>query len=398
MQHTMPSTHENDKGIMLICLILVIFLCWLFFDIFVYMTCWILYWIWQLVDIFPRFHPWIAERINMLAYASKEAKNIDFFQWVTLMNLTSGVLLIFFVPVGVLSGSLLFRHPALGFRSKRAINPDSLPGITSKFSPTVIPVLKYGNKGLMNNTDQENAWALRPEEFAKQHNLIQRKTLDTEATTKAFENQLGDEMKPLSEWLPYERALFVIFGLQYFLDERKTAASLLDNLNRSCLVSGLRFWKRSTVSDPLFSLSDKGYKRLLQLEAVSDWMSSHRYVRSALTALYANDLRLSPSRFRWLKGIDRTLWYALHTAGTAKVFVEGAGVVAQARAERAAVKLGLKVRGNMVYSAVRGLAYDLENIGLIYPETVTEPVIKQKMKSSIFRAIYSPEIQECNEE
>ncbi|WP_455906587.1 secretion/conjugation apparatus DotM-related subunit, partial [Pseudomonas savastanoi] len=67
---------------------------------------------------------------------------------------------------------------------------------------------------------------------------------------------------------------------------------------------------------------------------------SHRSMRTALVALYGRDLRLAPVRFRWLKGVNRTLWYALHSADTAKVFVEGAGVQAQARAEVHASKLG----------------------------------------------------------
>lgn len=390
-QQMMPNTHENEQAVLFICFITVVLLCWVFFDVFVYGSCWILYWLWRTADIFPRFHLWIAERINLLAHASGRADSISFTEWLALMNRTSGILLIFFFPTALISGVALVQHPALAFRSKRVINADTLPHISCKFSPSVIPIMKHGRQGLMNDTNSENAWALRPEEFAEHHQLISRKTLNTDLARKVFESQLGCEIKQLSEWLPYERALFVIFGLQFFLNDRKSATKLLDDLNRSCLVSGLRMYRKNKISDPLFSLADKGFKRLYQLGAVTEWMNKHLFVRTALTGLFAHDLRLSPSRFRWLKGIDRTLWYALHTAGTAKVFIEGAGIVAHTRAENMADKYGLKIRKNMVSQAICGLQTDLENIGLIHPVCEPKATVRKKEFTSVFNEIYSPD-------
>nr|WP_236745197.1 hypothetical protein [Klebsiella variicola] len=47
-----------------------------------------------------------------------------------------------------------------------------------------------------------------------------------------------------------------------------------------------------------------------------------RSSRSLLYALFDDDLQLPSANFRWLKGVDRTLWYALSSAGRGKFFIE----------------------------------------------------------------------------
>jgi intracellular multiplication protein IcmP len=66
----------------------------------------------------------------------------------------------------------------------------------------------------------------------------------------------------------------------------------------------------------------------------------HAYVsgalRAALQAARERDGVLSSAEFTWLKGVDRSLWYALNGLGRATAWPECAGAVAHWAMERAA--------------------------------------------------------------
>ncbi len=381
---------------MLLALGAAILLCWLFFDIFVYWTSWTLYWLWKMVD-FPFIHVWAGGKINLLAEVANNAKDVTFSEWLEVMNHTSGVLLLFLTPLVIVSGIGLAQHPVLPFRSKRLVNIHTLPGLLSHFAPSVIPVLAAsGSDGLMNDTSTGNAWALKPEEFAERYTLVQRKALDREAARAVFEEQVGDVHDGLLGLAPYERALLAVFGLQVFLNDRKAATRLLDDLNRSCMVKGLLRPKTYSLT-PLYGLADAGFERVAKAPGVSEWLQSHRSMRTALVGLYGRDLRLAPARFRWLKGVNRTLWYALHSADTAKVFVEGAGVQAQARAEVHAHKLGLPRPGLMVTQAIDGLQAELESIGLVFARHVVTARRREASDLPVMAAVYAVQPSSVNE-
>lgn len=328
--------------------------------------------------------------MNLLANLANHAPQAKFSEWLDVMNQTSGVLMIFLIPLLMFSGFGLARHPMLPWKSKRLVNVDTLPKIVSAFAPSVIPVLAAtGRDGLMNDTSPENAWALKPEEFAEQHNLITRQVLDREAARQVFEAQIGRSHTGLEGWEPHERALLAVFGAQVFLNDRKAATRLLDDLNRSCMVRGLR--RKRKAYTPIYSLANKLFARIEGAPGVAEWLQTHRSVRTALVGLYGRDLRLPPARFRWLKGVDRTLWYGLHTADTAKVYVEGSGVVAQARAETRAVELGLPRPGLLVTKAIDGLQAELESIGLVFAREIAAAVQRQVAAEPMLSAIYSTE-------
>ncbi|WP_244964706.1 conjugal transfer protein [Pantoea stewartii] len=373
----------------LIALGLTALLCWLFFSDFVRWSCWLLYWLWRMAD-FPHIHRYAAERINLLAATGNGAEGVSLSDWQNVLNATAGILFVPMVPLIAVTGWALARHPALGFRSRRAIDIHSLPRVMATFAPSVIPVLAgHRGDGLMNDTTPENAWALKPEEFAAQHGLIKRRVLDREAATALFDAQAGRVMTPPAQWQPFERALLAVFGLQVFSDDRKAATRLLDDLNRSCLIRR-PFRAPEFRSQPDWQVSEKHVARVLASPGVSEWLKTHRTVRSALAGLYGRDLRLPPARFRWLKGCDRTLWYGLHTADTAKVFVEGAGIVAQARAEQLAARLGLPCPPLMTGEAVDGLQLELESLGLVYPRDARPGRAKKPREMPFPDALYLP--------
>lgn len=391
MQNRPPqSSLESEQAQLLLTLCAFLFLCWMFFDSFVYATSWVLYWLWVMVD-FPRIHDWAGGKINLLSDLANHAKEVTFQEWLDVMNQTSGIFLLFLVPIVLISGVGLSRHPKLPFRSKRVVNVRTLPGLVSAFAPSVIPVLAAsGPDGLMNDTSPENAWGLKPEEFAEHYKLIDRQVLDRNAAREAFEPQVGKPHEGLDNWAPHERALLSVFGAQVFLNDRKVATDLLDELNRSCMIKGLLRRRRKSVT-PIYSLTNKVFAQLATHPEVTQLLSTHGYVRTVLAGLYGRDLRLPPARFRWLKGVDRTLWYALQGADTQKVFVEGSGVLAQARAECKAQSLNLPRPGLLVSQAIEGLQVELESIGLVYPREIAAVKRREFASQSALSAIYAVE-------
>lgn len=380
---------NNEQAAMAITLLIMAFLCWIFFSDFVRWSCWSLYWLWRLAD-FPAIHRYAAERINLLAATGNGAESVGLSQWRDVMNLTAGILFVPLIPLLTVAGWLLASHPGLGFRSRRAINIHSLPRFMLTFAPSVIPVMASDQKdGLMNDTTPENAWSLAPEEFAEQHGLIRRRVLDREAARAVFDAQAGPGITTPADWQPHERALLAAFGLQVFTGDRKAATKLLDDLNRSCMTKRL-FKAPIFRRTPDWRIAESQLARVLASPGVSEWLKAHSTVRSALAGLYGRDLRLPPARFRWLKGCDRTLWYGLHTADTAKVFVEGSGIIAQARAEIKAAKMGLPRPALMTDEAITGLQLELEQLGLVYPRDQRQLPAKVRREATFPDSLYMP--------
>ncbi|SFF38315.1 intracellular multiplication protein IcmP [Kosakonia radicincitans] len=381
---------SNESAMVLVTCCLTLLLCWLFFADFVRWSCWFLYWLWRFAD-FSQIHRYAAERINLLAATGNGSESVGFSEWQDVMNHTAGILFVPMAPLVVVTSWALARHPALGFRSRRAIDIHSLPRVMATFAPSVIPVLSgYRGDGMMNDTSPENAWALKPEEFAEQYGLIKRRVLDRDAAKALFDAQTGPAMTPPDQWQPYERALLAVFGLQVFVDDRKAATTLLDDLNRSCMIRRL-FRAPEFRSVPDWRVAEAQLVRVLASPGVSEWLKTHGTVRSALVGLYGRDLHLAPARFRWLKGCDRTLWYGLHTADTDKVYVEGSGIVAQARAEQMAARLGLPRPPLMTDEAVEGLQLELESMGLVYPREARPKRAKPSREIPFPDALYLPD-------
>lgn len=379
MSQVKPAgSFENEQAMVLMSLAGFAFLGWLWFNKVVLIACTALYWIWRLAD-FQRIHVYAATRINLLADTANNADNVTGRQLLDVLNHTTGILFIFLIPMIVAGVIGLIGHPSLPFRSKRVVNIHSLPRIMARFSPATAPVLADSLTPdlLMNDDRPEHRWGLHPEEFAHMHGLIDTRVLDRDKAGAAFIAQLGAPLQGHAALKDYEKALLTVFGLQLFLNDRKTARQLLDQLNRSCL--GKRRKGKSALQRPAFSLTDKHFAQVWNAPQMRDIIATHRYVRTALAGMLAHDIHLPTSQFRWLKGIDRTLWYALHSADTQSVFIEGAGVLAQMRFERKVHAEGLDLRIDYVDMAIDGLQQDLEGIGLVHENRRQEkaPVKKE---------------------
>ncbi|CAI9394825.1 MULTISPECIES: secretion/conjugation apparatus DotM-related subunit [Enterobacteriaceae] len=368
-------------GVLAVLGLMMLLVAWLFLPEFVYWSCFLLHTLWGMVDFGP-FHTWAAPRYNLLATTGNNAEHVTLDQWISVMEQTTGILMIFLIPLSAASLWGWIRHPARNWYTRRPLDIHSLPFAMENISPAIAPVLQEGDpkRLLLVKRRPQRRPAIRPEEFADEHKLISNMQLDVARCREVFMAQLG---KPLSSWkslAPHEKALFAIFGLQFFLDDRPAAKALMDTLNRSCRIKSRRDSGRFSV--PVYALAKPAFIRVINSEGAKRWLKEHRYVRSGLVWLYAHDLRLTPPNWLWLKGVDRTLFYGLHRANTTKGFIEGAGIVAVARTENEAIRLGLPCPKPCVEEAIDGFRADMVALGLIWDEPQPDRDRKRRIRNN----------------
>lgn len=332
----------------------------------------LLYWIWSMAD-FPRFHDDASWRINLLATTHNNAETVSWTEFFAVMDLTAGILLVVLIPLAIIGIIAVRRHQVS--RTRRNISIHSLPRIMSGFSSAIIPALTYGDKKsqLLNVDPEEHRSAQSPDEFAIEHKLVVNNRLRRDLAEALFTAQLGttvgESENAFELFNDHERAMFAIFGLQHFLDKRKEAEQLLDALNRSTLKSDRRY--RNKIGYPNLDIAIPAFRKVIASPAAQTWIKQYRYVRTAIAALHDNDLHLPIRRYRWLKGLDRTLWYALASTGRPWPFIEGAGVISQSHWETLAARYRVKLRKPIMSLALDGLETDLKNIGAVVDDAPT---------------------------
>lgn len=151
------------------------------------------------------------------------------------------------------------------------------------------------------------------------------------------------------------------------MDKRKDAEALLDALNRSTLKADRRY--RNKIGYPNLTLANGAFKKVIATEQARSFIRQYGYIRTAISALHDNDLHLPIRRFRWLKGLDRPLWYTLASTGRPWPFVEAAGVVSQAHWETLAARYRVRLSHPIMSLALDGLEADLRYIGAVVDDT-----------------------------
>lgn len=89
-------------------------------------------------------------------------------------------------------------------------------------------------------------------------------------------------------------------------------------------------WKPKDV-DLRAMVANADYKSVLRHAMADDRVSKHAYTYTGLMSLLEaarEGATLAPSTFRWLKGRNRTLWFALNCVGKKVAFTESAGTFA----------------------------------------------------------------------
>lgn len=307
------------------------------------------------------------------AYLASNPAAVSFDQLLAVMNKT-GYLYVWIPIAFTVRGLMLaIRHKAN--LTRRKVTVQTLPWIMSKHSPAIIPSLYYGDRDtlLLNVDPLEHRSALNPEEWVEQHGLLINGALDRARCREVFVADLGKPVATLKELNAQERALFAVFGMRLLSEGKdiKHAQDLLDELNRSCHThtwNGMKGY-------PDLSLADKAFAKYAEHPDAASWLARHPYPRTLLHAMHRAALssgKLPSSHFRWLKGMDRPLWYALNTTGRKGPFLESAAVFSQTLWEDFAFDSGYRLVEPCVDDAIEGVEIYLIKIGLMAPRKEKE--------------------------
>lgn len=255
-----------------------------------------------------------------------------------------------------------WRHPAN--RTRRAITAHTLPHIMARHAPAVIPVLHYGD--LLNEDPEEHKRALNPEEWVQQRKLVVNGQLRRDLCRTELIKDLGTRLTSLDQLSPTERAMFAIFGARLLSNRADIlqAQALLDALNRSC---GKMHWQ-GRRGYPDLTICDAAFAKYAKHPDALAWLERHPYARTLLHAMHKESLkygRLASAHFRWLKGMDRPLWYALNTTGRKTPFAESSAVFTQTLWETYAAEHGYRLTEPWVDDAIDGFETYLAKIGVV---------------------------------
>jgi intracellular multiplication protein IcmP len=329
-----------------------------------------LLWTWQLLGLVDL--PWMPRAIAI--WRSDAAKlaavpgSVTLGELVSAMNTAGYVFVAFPILLALRTVRIATRHRAN--LTRRRIDASTLPWIMAKHAPAVIPALYYGAQDtqLLNVDPEEHRSAANPEEWVARNGLLVNGALDRASCRDLLVKDLGEPISSLSELKAPERALFAVFGARLFADGADGAAAqqLLDELNRSChthTYNGMRGY-------PDLSVSEGAFQKHSSHPAAAAWLAKHRYPRTLLHAMHKQASQsgaLASSHFRWLKGVDRGLWYALNTTGRKVPFMESAAVFTQTLWEDFAHDCGYQLTEPCVDDAIVGLESYLIKIGLMQP-------------------------------
>jgi intracellular multiplication protein IcmP len=247
---------------------------------------------------------------------------------------------------------IINRNPAGKY--KRVFDMKKLAQAESSQWPWMLPVL---DKDLINMPIDKGPYAMgmTEVEFARHYRLLEsvdRLTINKLHAQKLFATQLGRLWEGPRRLRTHERALYAAFIAQ-ICGKRSECLSALEILTRSSSAGQLD----TTFTDELLAK----YKDDKRVRLV---VRRHAYVGTVMMAVLAKARRLgkiSPSFMIWLRTVDRSLFYIIHSLDRRTPFPEGAGVYAHYQAELIA---GHAIEYPFVGEAVEGLVHELEKVRL----------------------------------
>ena len=195
---------------------------------------------------------------------------------------------------------------------------------------------------------------------AKDISLTPEEGFDDEAAEKAFASQLGPEWDGVENASDYVKALCIIFYVSAKRD--KNARKIKEEF---ALV-----WSNKD-KDKAMSLTKKLAEQHLQkdpyiIEKIEAVCKYHAYTNTAMYAALTWGRKLggvlASAEFRWIKSLDRDLWYGLNNCGRRAFHTEGAGIVSHYHAEHI---LKQKLGEPHIEQAVAGLEHYIEDQGII---------------------------------
>lgn len=184
--------------------------------------------------------------------------------------------------------------------------------------------------------DSQNP-SLKPMDWLQKYNLPLTKgrdgngELDETATTAAFANQLGDTYVGLTKMSIYAQALAVAFNLSRLRDKR--VLGVKEQLTEIWTLEDRPNAEKKTTELLAPYLADQKF-----VTSTEKILGGHAFVNTALMGLFEAAKKeggvLACAEIRWLKPVDRTLWYTLQNVGRHAYFIEGAGARAHYFAEK----------------------------------------------------------------
>lgn len=317
------------------------------------MSYWGLYFAWkQLAVVDWPFLPWVQELRKEIAAAAARPEAVSLFE--LFWRMTQAGIICGWLPVIVTVYTIrtTLRHRSEKIR--RAITVNTLPDIMSVHCPAVIPVGYYGD--LMNENIGGQESRMHPAEYAKKHKLIRNHELDLEKTREVLLHQLGPKINNLTDLSIYEKALFAVFASRVFdtFENNGKAQDMLDKLNRSCHTGK---WK-GMPGYPDFSVISTDVKNYINSPEARELINYYQYSSTFLHMLHLKAMergKLVSSNFRWLKGIDRNLWYVLNATGRKVPCVESLIQIQTYRTEHLAWRNGLSLVDPPVDACIEAL-------------------------------------------
>ncbi|MDX2163828.1 MAG: type IVB secretion system coupling complex protein DotM/IcmP [Gammaproteobacteria bacterium] len=260
--------------------------------------------------------------------------------------------------LAILSGVLLFGHPALRF--KHIYTMKTLYEQEKYNWPQVMPVEKVN---LVKEPIEKGPWAmsLTPMQFAKKYRLLYEERevgakpqlgesrgrinvgLMRSEAHQAFALQLGANWQGVERLPMHVKALFAVFACRANRDQ-ENAKFILDNIARSSSSGSLDF---SMVEEIL-----NKYKDTVLIKRVIEKHAFVTTVMASMLDLARQDGVLASADFLWLKIVDRPMWFMLNAVGRQTPPTEVAGAFAHWLAEK---KLGHRISVPMVEEAVKAL-------------------------------------------
>lgn len=195
------------------------------------------------------------------------------------------------------------------------------------------------------------AEALSPEEWVAFFDIPRpERQLDVDATRRAFVRQLGKRFEGVDKLPLYMQALFAAFTMKA-CGQRTESDDFLGDI-AACwdIKRGLQLPK-----DMVKKINQINHDAKMG-RVVEKLLFQHAFTGPAMLRALKNarDLGgvLAPAQFLWLRGVDRSLWYALNNLGRPAVMVEAAGAIAHYRAE---LQAGRPIPNPQLDAAVQSL-------------------------------------------
>ena len=212
------------------------------------------------------------------------------------------------------------------------------------------------------DTNPEEDQARTPLEWMRDNDvpLNEIDGFNDEKAQEAFQKQLGGEWKSVNEAPIYIQALCLIFYLSAKRDKKT------QQIKETIAI----YWttKKKEEAEKLTAKILEPYLKddKIFLDKISNVTSKHAYENTALFALLTWARRLggvlASAEFRWIKPINRSLWYGLNNCGRRAFHIEGAGVVSHYHSEHI---LKQKLAEPHVDQAVDGLEYYIDEQGIL---------------------------------